>query len=151
MKINVYTIEKSSSSDLDGFIQKELKMIRKYAQINEFSIFNKKISQAQNQNAIIAQSSYSNAFEPYLSGYKIALHPLGEQMDSFEFSNFFDINMTLNFFIGGAYGFENSFLSKMDMVISLGRLTLSHKVAKAVLFEQIFRGLSIKNNHPYHK
>jgi 23S rRNA (pseudouridine1915-N3)-methyltransferase len=151
MKINVYTIEKKSSSDLDKFIQKELKMIQKYAQIKEFSIFNKKISQAQNQDVIIAQSSYSKAFEPYLNGYNIALHPKGEEIDSFEFSKIFDINMALNFFIGGAYGFENSFLSKMDRVISLGRLTLSHKVAKAVLIEQIFRGLSIKNNHPYHK
>jgi len=151
VRIAIYTIEKKSSSDLDKFIQKELKMIQKYAQIKEFSIFNKKISQAQNQDVIIAQSSYSKAFEPYLNGYTIALHPEGEEIDSFEFSKIFDINMALNFFIGGAYGFESPFLLKMDRVISLGRLTLSHKVAKAVLFEQIFRGLSIKNNHPYHK
>ena len=151
MRIAIYTIEKKSSSDLDKFIQKELKMIQKYAQIKEFSIFNKKISQAQNQDVIIAQSSYSKAFEPYLNGYTIALHPEGEEIDSFEFSKIFDINMALNFFIGGAYGFESSFLLKMDRVISLGKLTLSHKVAKAVLLEQIFRGLSIKNNHPYHK
>ncbi len=151
MKVNVYTIEKKSSSEIDSFIQKELKMIQKYAQIKEFSIFNKKISQAQNQDVKMAQSSYSKAFEPYLSGYNIALDPKGDEINSFEFSEIFDINTTLNFYIGGAFGFEESFLSKMDRVISLSRMTLSHKVAKVVLFEQIFRAFSIKNNHPYHK
>jgi len=57
----------------------------------------------------------------------------------------------VKFFIGGAYGLENSFLQKSDAVISLGKLTMSHKIAKAVLLEQVYRGFSILNNHPYHK
>jgi len=59
--------------------------------------------------------------------------------------------MSVKFFIGGAYGFEESFLKKSDKVISLGKITMSHKIAKAVLLEQIYRGFSILSNHPYHK
>ena len=61
------------------------------------------------------------------------------------------IKCPLNFFIGGAYGFEDDFLKKSDAVISLGKITMSHKIAKAVLLEQIYRGFSILTNHPYHK
>ncbi|MDN5377136.1 MAG: rRNA (pseudouridine1915-N3)-methyltransferase, partial [Sulfurospirillum sp.] len=43
------------------------------------------------------------------------------------------------------------FLKKTDKVISLSKLTYAHKIAKVVLLEQIYRGLCIKNNHPYHK
>ncbi len=59
--------------------------------------------------------------------------------------------MSIKFFIGGAYGFEENFLKKSDQVISLGKLTMSHKIAKAVLLEQIYRGFSILTIHPYHK
>ena len=40
---------------------------------------------------------------------------------------------------------------KMDKIISLTKLTLAHKIAKLMLFEQIFRGLCINAGHPYHK
>lgn len=61
------------------------------------------------------------------------------------------IKCRLNFFVGGAYGFEDSFLKKSNAVISLGKITMSHKIAKVVLLEQIYRGFSILSNHPYHK
>ena len=62
MKINIYTIEKKSSDDFSKIIQKQKKMIQKYAQVEEISIFNKKISQAQNRDDIMAKESYSEAF-----------------------------------------------------------------------------------------
>jgi len=126
-------------------------MIQKYAQITEIQLFNKKISSAQNRDAIMAKESYSEAFEPYMKGYNIALHPAGKEVDSFEFSQNFAINTSLNFFIAGAYGFEERFLKRSDAVISLSQLTFSHKIAKVLLFEQIYRALTIINKHPYHK
>ena len=59
--------------------------------------------------------------------------------------------MSIQFYIGGAYGLEEEFLNRSDKVISLGKITMSHKIAKAVLLEQIYRGFSILSNHPYHK
>ncbi len=151
MKISIYTIEKKSQDVYSAAIDKQKKMIRKYAQIDEVPIFNKKISQAQHRDATIAKESYSEAFKPYLKGYCIALDPNGKMCDSFEFSKKLDINRALNFFIAGAYGFEASFLQQMDEVISLSPLTYSHQVAKLVLFEQCYRAMTILHHHPYHK
>ncbi len=151
MKINVYCIEKNRSDDFSKLIQNYKKMIQKYAQIEEITVFNKKIASAQNRDAIIAKESYTEAFIPFMNGYNIALDPNGRQMDSFEFSKNFDTIASLNFFIAGAYGFDEQFLKKCNKVISLSKMTFSHKIAKVVLFEQLFRALSIINNHPYHK
>ncbi len=151
MRINVYTIEKKSVDEFSKIITNQKKMIQKYAQINEIPLFNKKISSAQNRDAIMAKEAYSEAFIPYLKGVNVALHPAGKEVDSFEFSENFDINTSLNFFIAGAYGFEEGFLKKADKVISLSQLTFSHKIAKVILFEQIYRALTIIHKHPYHK
>ena len=92
------------------------------------------------------------ALEPHLGGaYNISLNPNSKELDSFGFSKLLKDRGVVNFFIGGAYGLESCFLSKCNNDISLGKITMSHKLAKVVLLEQIFRGLTILNNHPYHK
>jgi len=149
--ISIYAIEKNSRDEFEPILKNYQKMIKKYSTLNYKSIFNNKIASSQNQTKELAQKSYSQAFETLLKGYNIALHPDGKLLDSFEFSTIFENNSNINFFIGGAYGFEKEFLKKCDRVISLSPLTFSHKVAKVVLYEQIYRAFSIINNHPYHK
>jgi 23S rRNA (pseudouridine1915-N3)-methyltransferase len=85
------------------------------------------------------------------SSINIALDPSSKEVDSHEFANLLKDSAQINLFIGGAYGFERDFLTKCNKAISFGKITLSHKLVKVVLMEQIFRGLTINNNHPYHK
>ena len=151
MNIKVFTIEKSSDESLERISKEFIKMISKFAKVEEIKIFNKNIASAQSIGSDEAKASYTKAYEPYLKGYNVALHVEGSYVDSFEFSKFFNQDVNINFFIGGAFGFEDAFLAKTQKIISLSRLTYAHKVAKVVLFEQIYRGLCIKNNHPYHK
>jgi len=70
MKIKIYTIEKKSVDNFSKIIANQKKMIQKYAQVEEIQLFSKKISSAQNRDAIMAKESYSEAFEPYLKGFK---------------------------------------------------------------------------------
>ena len=127
-------------------------MSSRYADIEVHSIFNKQIGKAQTIGEKESQQSYNDVFIPKLStGYNIALDVLGKKVDSFKFSNLLQDKITINFFIGGAYGFDREFLKKCDTSISLSELTYAHKIANIVLCEQIFRALCILNNHPYHK
>lgn len=152
MKINIYQIAKNDKDHFDPIIKDFIKMTNKYAKVEIHNLFNKQISKAQMINEKTAQQSYVDVFEPKLTnGYNIALDVLGKKVDSFQFAKTLQDKMTVNFFIGGAYGFPREFLSKCDSTISLSDLTLAHKVANLLLCEQIFRGLSINNNHPYHK
>ena len=150
-KILLYAIGKKERKCYECVYEELIKNAKKYATIEVVDIFNKKINQAQNSG--LAQESYTQALQPYLkSDYlNIALHPEAKELDSFEFANLFEEHSKIAFFIGGAYGFENSFLQQCTMRLSLSRLTMSHKIAKMVLLEQIFRALTIVHNHPYHK
>lgn len=127
-------------------------MSSRWAKVEVHSLFNKNISKAQTLGKKESQKAYNELYESKLhTGYNIALDVLGTQLESFTFSKLLEDKMTINFFIGGAYGFDRAFLSKCDKTISLSQLTYAHKIANIVLCEQIFRSLCILNNHPYHK
>ncbi len=127
-------------------------MSGKYANVEVHSLFNKNIAKAQTIGEKESQKAYNEVYIPKLdSGYNIALDVLGKQLDSFKFSKLIEDKQTINFFIGGAYGFDRDFLSLCDTTISLSSLTFAHKIATTVLCEQVFRALCIANNHPYHK
>jgi len=150
-KINIYSIIKPSKDEFDVLIKEFIKMSSKYAKVEVFYIFNKNIAKAQTIGEKESQQAYSDTYEPLLKGYNIALDVLGKKLDTYAFSSLIDNKNEVNFFIGGAFGFQREFLNKCDNVISLSDLTMAHKVANVVLCEQIFRALCIQNNHPYHK
>ena len=55
------------------------------------------------------------------------------------------------FEIGGAEGFNDAARAKADLLLSFGRATWPHLLARAMLAEQLFRATSILANHPYHR
>ena len=143
MQINVYSIEKKEDfkKEIDEFIKKS----KQFGDVKNITLYSKNLAKSANP-----KKEYSKIFEKHINnGFNIILSPEGKLVDSIEFSKFFE-HSCVNFFIAGAFGFEEEF-KKKGKLISLSPLTMSHKIAKIVLFEQIYRGLSIKHNHPYHK
>jgi 23S rRNA (pseudouridine1915-N3)-methyltransferase len=55
------------------------------------------------------------------------------------------------FRIGGADGFDDAARAEADLLLSFGRATWPHLLARAMLAEQLFRAVSILANHPYHR
>ncbi len=53
--------------------------------------------------------------------------------------------------IGGADGISEEVLAQADFKWSLSDLTLPHPLVRVVLIEQLYRAMSIINNHPYHR
>jgi 23S rRNA (pseudouridine1915-N3)-methyltransferase len=153
MKINVIIIDKKGKDNLyAGLIDHYKKISKPFAKVEVIEVFDKEIAKAHDTSPEAAQKSYTKAFEKYMeSSINIALDPSSKEVDSHEFANLLKDSVQINLFIGGAYGFERDFLTKCNKAISFGKITLSHKLVKVVLMEQIFRGLTINNNHPYHK
>jgi 23S rRNA (pseudouridine1915-N3)-methyltransferase len=153
--INTYWIGKPEKDDFSKIEEHLLKISSKYSKISQTPVINREIIKRQSSGNIPEiEQSYSNALEKYISQvgtYNIILDPLGKSLTTEKFAKIFDDNPKINFFIGGAYGFSRDFLKKGDIVLTLSDLTMSHKIAKIVLFEQIYRALTINNNHPYHK
>lgn len=54
------------------------------------------------------------------------------------------------FVIGGAYGLSDAVKERGDLQLSLSSLTLPHQMVRLLLLEQLYRGLTIIRNEPYH-
>lgn len=55
------------------------------------------------------------------------------------------------FMIGAADGFDDTERAGADLLLSFGRATWPHLLARAMLAEQLWRATSILANHPYHR
>ena len=54
------------------------------------------------------------------------------------------------FLIGGPLGLSPELLGEADEVLSFGRLTLPHALARVVLLEQLYRAAKIERGEKYH-
>jgi len=52
--------------------------------------------------------------------------------------------------IGGPYGLSEAVRRRADLLLSLSAMTFTHQMARLFLLEQIYRGLTILRNEPYH-
>ena len=55
------------------------------------------------------------------------------------------------FVIGGSDGVSDDVRARADEMLSFGRITLPHNLARVVLLEQIYRACKISRGEPYHK
>lgn len=57
----------------------------------------------------------------------------------------------LAFLIGGPEGLAAAALERAQQRWSLGPATLPHPLVRIILAEQLYRAVSLLNNHPYHR
>ena len=55
------------------------------------------------------------------------------------------------FVIGGADGLDPELKRGASLLLSLSSLTLPHRLVRVLLAEQLYRGVSLLHNHPYHR
>ncbi|TLD83219.1 23S rRNA (pseudouridine(1915)-N(3))-methyltransferase RlmH [Helicobacter sp. MIT 11-5569] len=154
IKISVYYIAKNNKDLSDSLCEEFAALCSTFNIKVEFiNLFSKQIKESQKQETLEAQKSYTQAFLKVTkqNTYRIALTPNAKTLDSFAFARLLQDKGEIAFFIGGAYGLEDTFVKNCNTQIALSPLTFSHKVAKVVLSEQIYRAFCLLNNHPYHK
>jgi len=79
----------------------------------------------------------------------------GKQLSSEEFADFIrkhqeKSGLPLLFAIGAADGFSADARKTASSILSLGKITMPHELARVVLIEQVYRAFTILNRHPYH-
>jgi 23S rRNA (pseudouridine1915-N3)-methyltransferase len=55
------------------------------------------------------------------------------------------------FIIGGTDGLDPKIKQRADQLLQLSAMTLPHGMVRVMLAEQLYRAVSILNNHPYHR
>lgn len=143
MKLHIAWIGKTKDSAIQSLTDDYLKRIARYAEVEGVS--------RKNEDAVL-QHARRDARSRYSL---ILLDSRGKQLSSEELAKFLADSQSrsvtpLLFAIGPADGFTEEARKSASLVLSLGRMTLAHELARIVLLEQIYRAFTIWKGHPYH-
>lgn len=81
----------------------------------------------------------------------VALDEHGEDLTSQQFAELLGSHGSLAFLVGGADGLGAAARARAARTLRLSSMTLTHEMARVLLSEQIYRGLSILRGRPYHR
>ena len=142
MKLKVAWIGKSKDPAANSLAADYLKRLSHYATVETLEL--------ASEAALLKQLEKSGRV------LLILLDQRGKQFSSEELANFLAQHQTrgtqaLLFAIGPADGFSETARAAATTVISFGRLTLPHELARVVLLEQLYRAFTILKGHPYHR
>jgi 23S rRNA (pseudouridine1915-N3)-methyltransferase len=85
----------------------------------------------------------------------VILDRRGKQLSSEQFAGFLGNHQDRNplpllFAVGPANGFTEEVRQEANLLLSLGKMTVAHELARVVLLEQVYRAFTILKGHPYH-
>ena len=87
--------------------------------------------------------------------YVVALELSGRSMSTVELKDWLaqrlEDGRPLAMLIGGPDGLAPSCLERADQLWSLSPLTLPHALVRIVVGEQLYRAMSLRAGHPYHR
>ncbi len=142
MKLTIAWIGKTKSPAIQSLTDEYLKRLRQFAEAEGVSL--------KDEDALLKLYEGRGARRRL-----VLLDSRGKQLSSEELAAFLrehqDRNpLPLVFAIGPADGFSDALRAKADFVLSIGKMTLAHELARVVLLEQIYRGFTVLKAHPYH-
>lgn len=94
--------------------------------------------------AAIKKTDYVVALE--LKGKQWSTGDLAKKLATWQ-----GVHSVVVFVIGGADGLSKDCLNRANEQWCLSLLTFPHPLVRVVLSEQLYRGWSLMNNHPYHR
>lgn len=144
MKLKIAWIGKTKDPAIQELTDKYLKRLAYYTSV-EGKAFK------DETNLLTSSARGGNS----VSSFLIALDSKGKQLSSEDLAQFLRKHQesgsaSLLFAVGPADGFGNQILEKASFTLSLGKMTLSHELARVVLLEQLYRAFTILKGHPYH-
>lgn len=143
MKIKVAWIGKTKDPAIESLTEEYLKRISRYAEVEGRSL--------KDESSIVAISGGDRGKDRHKL---ILLDARGKQLSSEELAKFIETEQVngipLLFAVGGSDGFSEEARRHASFILSLGKMTLPHELARVVLMEQIYRAFTILKNHPYH-
>jgi 23S rRNA (pseudouridine1915-N3)-methyltransferase len=143
VKIKVAWIGKTKDAAIQSLTDEYLKRLSRYADVEGVVV--------KDEAAILRLCTRGRPSRHTL----ILLDGRGKQFSSEELARFVgdyqDRNpLPLLFAVGGADGFSDQARQAAALVLSLGKMTMAHELARVVLLEQLYRAFTILKGHPYH-
>lgn len=143
MKLKIAWIGKTKLPEIEGLTHEYLKRLRHYAEVDGRSV--------KDESALLKLC----AREARPRSALLLLDSRGKQFSSEEFARWLGDFQQRNsspllLAVGPADGFTDEARKAAALVLSLGKMTLAHELARVVLLEQLYRAFTILKGHPYH-
>lgn len=153
MEIKLIVVGKTKSSELVRLMNEYVKRINFYKKFKIIVV--NSLKSKKNSEKEIKKIEGENVLKNIKKNELIfLLDENGKSFNSRKFADFlsnkFKTNKSIVFVVGGAYGFSNEIKQKSNEIISLSEMTFSHQIIRLFFTEQVYRALTILNNHPYH-
>ena len=144
MKIQVTWVGKTKEESIASLSAEYLKRISRYVP-----------TQSQELASEAALLKLADRASGRTAPVMILLDARGRQFTSEEFAQLLRDQQdrgtqNLIFAVGPANGFSDEARGSADLILSFGKMTLAHELARVVLLEQIYRAFTILKGHPYH-
>jgi len=144
VKLKIAWIGKTKDPAIQSLTAEYLKRISRYADIEALPL--------ADQSALLKLREKSGVRPAHTL---VLLDSSGKSLTSEEFAQFLQNHQNRNphplvLAIGPADGFSDETREAAAAILSLGKMTLAHELARIVLLEQIYRAFTILQGHPYH-
>jgi 23S rRNA (pseudouridine1915-N3)-methyltransferase len=144
MKLKVAWIGKTKEPAVQALTAEYLKRLSAYSQLEPLAL---------GSEAALLKLATASANRP--PARLVLLDSRGKQFTSEEFARFLEEQQNrgsqpLLFGVGPANGFSEQARKAASVLLSLGKMTLPHELARVVLLEQLYRAFTILKGHPYH-
>lgn len=159
MQINIIYVGNIKDKYFSDAVKEYEKRLSAYCKVVNTEIKEAKIpenaSAAQINKAIEEEGEKILSVLPQKS-YKIALAVEGIMLSSEELAKKIDSSLTggyssISFIIGGAFGMSEKVKKSCDMMLSVSRMTFTHRMMRVIILEQIYRAYNILSGGKYHK
>ena len=144
MKLRIAWIGRTRSSPIQSLTAEYLKRLSRYGACEALELMS--------EAALLKLVEKSSGRTPPVL---VLLDSRGRQLTSEEIANFLEYHQShgsqeLLFAVGPADGWSDTTRAAANNVLSFGKITLPHELARVVLLEQLYRGFTILKGHPYH-
>lgn len=156
--ISIVAVGSIKDTYLDLGMSSYRKRIQRFADLSIVEIRETPVPEDANQ--AIIQHALANDAKHILkaippSSYPILFDRKGSAMDSERFAdNLRKLQLKtshLTLLIGGSHGVHSTIQTMAKEIWSFSPLTFPHQLFRLMVFEQLYRGMTILHNHPYHK
>lgn len=153
MNIRIIQIGKTKDAWLQTGIDEYLKRLSPYASVDIRELPDVSLKTQANPDAVREKEAILCLKQISPQDCLIVLDEAGSIKSSLEFSEFLtnlSDRKNIVFLIGGVYGTHQSIKQRADHTLSLSRLTFTHRMARLILVEQLYRAMMISHQRSYH-
>lgn len=156
MKVSIVCVGKLKEAYLKEAIAEYAKRLTRYCKFGVVELAeSKNTSRAPADIARAKAEEGARILAALGEGYVVVLDLKGEEVTSERLAEVVgkavDQGKDMYFVIGGSDGLSPEVLSRADLTVRFGRITLPHQLCRVVLAEQIYRAFSIRAGAEYHK